>query len=164
MILSRKTPEQCWFLHLFSYSWHFRNRPSFSSFVWTNLHSNNRSLQYPQRLWRLSTGEDRTQLIPTNSDRSCCTCLGQKLAYSSTPHLITMLTTSVQLLLKVSQLMSEDLVFLVPVFTLRFSYGQPALSSVNLDLLLCCYILPSFYCHCCSGPCNDHELWTSLVG
>jgi hypothetical protein len=85
------------------------------------------------------------QLIRTNSDRRCCTCLGQKLAYSSTPHLITMLTTSVKLLLKVSQPTNDDLVFLVPVFTLRFSYSQPALSSVNLVPLFDCYVLPSFH-------------------
>jgi hypothetical protein len=124
IILSRKTDGRCWFLRVFSYSWHFRNRPSFSSCVWTNLHSsNNKSLQYHQHLWRLSIGEDRTRPIPTNSDRCCCTCLGQKLASSSTPHLITMLTTSINLLLKVSQPMNDGLVFLVPVFTLRFSYG-----------------------------------------
>ena len=133
IILSHRTDERCWFLRVFSYSWHFRNRRRFSNCVWTNLHSsNNKSLQYHQHPWRLSIGEDRMRPIPTNSDRCCCACPGRKLASSSTPHLITMLTTSVKSLLKVSQPTNDGLVFLVPVFTLWFSYGWPALSSVNL--------------------------------
>jgi len=60
------------------------------------------------------------QLIPTNSDHSGCTCMGQKLAYLFTPHLIMMLTTSVKLLVRVSQLMNNDHVVLAQCLSQDF--------------------------------------------